>query len=75
MRALAIRDNRGSKPSNIDLQEKLNTFYESEFYPLINKSKLNFTHKTQLNAYVAEHITTSFNNNIKEHFITRFRHF
>jgi hypothetical protein len=75
MRALATRDNRGSKPSNIDLQEKLNTFYETEFYPLINKSKLNFTHKTQLNAYVAEHITTSFNNNIKEHFITRFRHF
>ena len=75
MRALAIRDNRGIKPSNTDLQDKLNTFYETEFYPLINKPKLNFTHKTQLNAYVAEHITTSFNNNIKEHFITRFRHF
>jgi hypothetical protein len=75
MRALAIRDNRGIKPSNTDLQDKLNTFYETEFYPLINKPKLNFTHKTQLNAYAAEHITTSFNNNIKEHFITRFRHF
>jgi hypothetical protein len=75
MRALAIRDNRGIKPSNTDLQDKLNTFYETEFYPLINKPKLNFTHKSQLNAYVAEYITTSFNNNIKEHFITRFRHF
>lgn len=75
IRALGTRDNRGKQPENIDLQNKLNDFYNNEFYPLINKPKFNFTHKTQLNAYIAEHISTAFNNNIKEHFITRFRRF
>ena len=75
MRALGTRDSRGKQPENIDLQNKLNDFYNNEFYPLINKPKFNFTHKTQLNAYIAEHISTAFNNNIKEHFITRFKRF
>ena len=75
MRALGTRDNRGKKSENIDLQNKLNDFYNNEFYPLINKPKFNFLHKTQFNSYIAEHIATSFNNNIKEHFITRFRRF
>jgi hypothetical protein len=75
MRALGTRDNRGKKPENIDLQNKLNDFYNNEFYPLIEKPKFNFLHKTQFNAYIAEHIATSFNNNIKEHFISRFRRF
>ena len=75
MRALAIRDNRGNQPKNIDLENKLNDFYENEFSQLINKPKFNFINKSYLNAYIAEHIATAFNNNIKEHFITRFRHF
>ncbi len=75
MRALAVRDNRGSKAKNTDLENKLNEFYENEFKTLINKPKFNFTNKSYLNAYIAEHIATAFNNNIKEHFITRFRRF
>ena len=75
MRALAIKNNVGSSAKNTNLENKLNDFYENEFSPLINKPKFNFTNKSYLNAYIAEHITTAFNNNIKEHFITRFRHF
>jgi len=33
MRALSIRDNRGIKAENNDLEDKLNDFYEKEFYP------------------------------------------
>ena len=75
MRALSIRDNRGIQPKNTDLENKLNNFYENEFSQLINKPKFNFINKSYLNAYIGEHIATSFNNNIKEHFITRFRYF
>ena len=75
MRALAIKNNIGSSAKNTDLENKLNNFYENEFRPLIDKPKFNFTNKSYLNAYIAEHIATAFNNNIKEHFITRFRHF
>ena len=75
MRALAIKNNVGAPSKNTDLENKLNIFYENEFSKLINKPKFNFINKSYLNAYIAEHIATAFNNNIKEHFITRFRHF
>ena len=66
MRALAIKNNIGSSAKNTDLENKLNNFYENEFRPLIDKPKFNFTNKSYLNAYIAEHIATAFNNNIKE---------
>jgi hypothetical protein len=75
MRALSIKDNRGVKPVNINFQNKLDEFYELEFKNLINKPKFNFTRKTHLISFLAEQIFTGFKNNIKEHFITRFRHF
>ena len=75
MRALAIPTNIGRSAKNTDLEDKLNEFYEKEFKDLINKPKFNFTNKSYLNAYLAEHIATAFNNNIKEHFINRFRRF
>ena len=75
MRALAIKNNVGAPSKNTDLENKLNIFYENEFSKLINKPKFNFTNKSYLNSYIAENIATAFNNNIKEHFITRFRHF
>lgn len=75
MRALGIRDNRGSKPDNKDLEYKLNIFYQNEFYPLVKKPKFSLINKTYLIPYLAEEIETSFKNNIKIHFITRFRNF
>ena len=75
MRALGIRDNRGSKPDNKDLEYKLNIFYQNEFYPLVKKPKFSLINKTYLIPYLAEEISTSFKNNIKIHFITRFRNF
>ena len=75
MRTLGIRDNRGAKPENIDLENKLNIFYQNEFYPLIKKPKFSLINKTYLIPYLAEEIATSFKNNIQLHFITRFRNF
>ena len=50
MRTLGIRDNRGSKSDNNDLEDKLNIFYENEFYPLIQKPKFSLINKTYLNS-------------------------
>ena len=75
MRTLATRDNRGVQPKNKELQKDLNTFYTKEFEPLINKPKFDFKNKTKIIPYAAIHIETSFKNNIKIHFITRFRRF
>jgi hypothetical protein len=75
MRTLGIRDNRGVKSDNNDLEDKLNIFYQNEFYPLILKPKFSLINKTYLIPYVAEEISTSFKNNIQMHFIKRFRNF
>jgi hypothetical protein len=75
MRTLGIRDNRGAKSDNNDLEDKLNIFYQNEFYPLILKPKFSFINKTYLIPYLAEEISTSFKNNIQMHFIKRFRNF
>jgi len=75
MRTLGIRDNRGVKSDNNDLEDKLNIFYQNEFYPLILKPKFSLINKTYLIPYLAEEISTSFKNNIQMHFIKRFRNF
>ena len=75
MRTLGIRDNRGAKSENIDLENKLNIFYQNDFYPLIQKPKFSLINKTYLIPYLAEEIETSFKNNIQMHFIKRFRNF
>ena len=75
MRTLGIRDNRGVKSDDNDLENKLNIFYQNEFYPLIQKPKFSFINKTYLIPYLAEEIETSFKNNIHMHFIKRFRNF
>ncbi len=75
IRAGGIRDNRGVKSKNIEFQNELNNFYENEFAPLINKEKYNLKNKSYIIPYLAIQIETGFNNNIKEHFITRIRRF
>ena len=44
MRTLGIRDNRGSKPENIDLENKLNIFYQNDF--LMNIILILWSHDT-----------------------------
>lgn len=75
IRACGTRDNRGKKSKNTDLENELNTFYDIEFAPLINKPKFDLRNKSYITPYIAKQINTAFYNNLKEHFITRIRHF
>ncbi len=75
IRAGGKRDNRGRQCSNKEFQKELDDFYIKEFLPLIQKDKFNLKNKSYLIPYLAIQIQTAFNNNIKEHFITRLRRF
>jgi hypothetical protein len=75
IRACGTRDNRGKKSKNSDFENELNTFYDTEFAPLINKPKFDLRNKSYITPYIAKQINTAFYNNLKEHFITRIRHF
>lgn len=66
---------RSTLLKNQELNDKLNIFYQNEFYPLIKKPKYSLDYKSYLTPYLAEEISTSFKNNIQMHFITRFRNF
>jgi len=75
IRACGIRDKRGKKSKNKAFEKELNDFYETEYQPCINKPKYNLKNKSYITPYLAQQIQTSFNNNLKEHFITRMRRF
>lgn len=75
IRVCGTRDNRGKKSKNSNFENELNTFYENEFAPLINKPKFDLRNKSYITPYIAKQINTAFYNNLKEHFITRIRHF
>lgn len=75
IRACGIRDKRGKTATKKVFEKELNDFYKKEFQPCINKSKFNLKNKSYITPYLAQQIQTSFNNNLKEHFITRMRRF
>jgi hypothetical protein len=75
IRACGIRNKCGKKSTNKEFEKELNTFYIKEFEPCINKEKFNLKNKSYITPYLAQQIQTGFNNNLKEHFITRIRHF
>lgn len=75
IRACGIRDKRGKKSTNKDFEKELDIFYKKEFEQCINKEKFNLKNKSYVTPYLAQQIQTGFNNNLKEHFITRIRRF
>ena len=75
IRAYGIRDKRGKVSANKDFEEELNIFYDREFQKCINKPKFNLKNKAYVTHYLAQQIQTSFNNNLKEHFISHIRRF
>lgn len=75
IRACGIKDKRGKTATNKEFEKELNDFYETEYQPCINKPKYNLKNKSYITPYLAQQIQTSFNNNLKEHFITRMRRF
>lgn len=65
----------GDRVKNIVFQKELDDFYTNEFSQCINLPKHSLVNKKYTLAYLITQIHTSFYNNIKEHFLTRFRRF
>ena len=73
VRAIGTHDPKGRKPEETEFARELDEFYHLEFEPCINLAKVNLVRKTDILCYMATQIQTSYNNNIKEHFIERIR--
>jgi hypothetical protein len=69
IKSLGSRDNRGKKGRDTELLEMLDTFYKTEYQPLLNHEKTNLKNTTFLLPYLATQIHTSLHNNFQEHFI------
>ena len=63
----------GRKPKNTDLENDLKDFYQREFQPCLDQPKYDLKYKSFILPYLAVQIQTSFDNNTKEHFLTRIR--
>jgi len=68
MKTLGTRDNRGRQSVNDELQQQLDTFYLTEYQPLVNHEKVSLKNKTYILPYLATQIHTAFSNNITERF-------
>ena len=75
VKSLGTRDNRGKKGKDTDFLEKLDTFYKTEYQPLLNHVKTNLKNTSYLLPYLATQIHTSLHNNFQEHFIQHFLRF
>jgi hypothetical protein len=75
MKTLGERDSRGKQATNTDLLSTLETFYTTQYQPLVNHVKISLKNKTYILPYLATHIHTSFSNNITERFTTHFLRF
>ena len=75
LKTLGTRDNRGKKGKDTELLETLSSFYEEEYQPLLNHSKINLKNTTFLLPYLATQINTCISNNLQEHFIQHFLRF
>jgi len=75
IKSLGSRDNRGKKGKDTELLASLETFYKTEYQPLLNHEKTDLKNTTYLLPYLATQIHTSLNNNLQEHFIQHFLRF
>ena len=75
IKTLGTRDNRGKKGKDIELLERLDVFYKTEYQPLLNHVKTNLKNTTFLLPYLATQIHTSLSNNTQERFIQHFLRF
>ena len=75
IKTLGTRDNRGKKGKDIELLERLDVFYKTEYQSLLNHVKTNLKNTTFLLPYLATQIHTSLSNNTQERFIQHFLRF
>ena len=64
IKSLGTRYNRGKKGKDTELSEVLDTFYKTEYQPLLNHKKINLKNTSFLLPYLA----TQIHNNFQEHF-------
>lgn len=75
IKSLGTRDNRGKKSTNTELLDILESFYLTEYQPLLDHTKTNLKNMSYLLPYLATQIHTSISNNSQEHFIQHFLRF
>jgi len=75
IKTLGARDNRGRKRKDGELFERLESFYETEYQPLLQHSKTKLQNTTFMLPYLATQVHTSLCNNIQGHFVQHFLRF
>jgi len=60
---------RPPKPEIKALKEKLDTFYQTDFQPLIQNDNLDYTHMNTILDYLTFDILTMYEDNIKLHYV------
>ena len=74
VRACGIKQKKGTIKHQ-DFQNELDEFYDKEFKPCLQKKKFSLFNKKFMLNYLIIQIHIAFYNNLKEHFVTRFRRF
>lgn len=68
---IGIKDSRGKQSQNKDLLNELKAFYDNEYQSIFNHQKHNLHGLSYVFPYICQTIETCYNNNLKEHFMTR----
>ncbi|MEB3202793.1 MAG: hypothetical protein VKK05_08285 [Synechococcus sp.] len=77
MKCLCIKtENRGKKPSDATLKQKapLIAFFKEHYAPLMTET-ITYTHMANIMSYLAQDILTSYENNIKQNFVSYIERF
>jgi hypothetical protein len=77
MKCLCIKtENRGKKPSDATLKQKapLIAFFKEHYAPLMTET-IKYTHMANIMSYLAQDILTSYENNIKQNFVSYIERF
>ena len=75
LKTLKTKDNRGRKAKDSGLVQVLESFYQTEYKPLVSHEKLELNNLSHILPYLATQIHTCLSNNIKENFVSHFRRF
>lgn len=69
IKTLGSRDARGRSAQNVTLRDELQTFYDTEYQPLVEHVKPDLRRTTHILPYIATQIHTALSVNIQEHFV------
>jgi hypothetical protein len=75
IKTLGLKTKQGRKSKDTELLERLNTFCDEVYQPLLNYKCVSLKNKSKLISYLATQIHTSLHNNIQERFCQHFLRF